>query len=78
MSQKQTLDFKEIARQAQQSMKYLSRQWLPDIKDKGNHYAALNPTRDDKNIGNFMVFKNTVVFIWQSHLIIFTATSGIC
>lgn len=38
------------------------RQLLPNGKKDGNEYVALNPTRNDKNLGSFRI--NTITWRW--------------
>ncbi|MDQ3232589.1 MAG: hypothetical protein M3Q07_12275 [Pseudobdellovibrionaceae bacterium] len=32
--------------------------WLPGFQSHGDHYLALNPTRDDKTVGSFVISKD--------------------
>lgn len=36
-------------------LRYLLSRWLPDGRIQGEQFIALNPTRDDRNLGSFQI-----------------------
>lgn len=49
------VDFDAINRAAIPVLPALCARWLPDGKDTGREYVALNPRRADKTIGSFKI-----------------------
>lgn len=45
----------EVDNLALPHLRYLLSCWLPNGKVQGDQYIALNPTRDDRNLGSFQI-----------------------
>lgn len=53
--ERRQLDFKSIADLALAQANSLVPRWLPDGRQQGREWIALNPTREDRQIGSFSV-----------------------
>lgn len=47
--------FREISNKLNRDIEYYLRAWLPNGRREDNEYTALNPTRNDKNLGSFKI-----------------------
>ncbi|MEM7171263.1 MAG: hypothetical protein AAF530_13905 [Pseudomonadota bacterium] len=56
------VDFKCINADALQRLPAIFNRWLPDGEYRGDEYVALNPKRQDRNLGSFSV--NTKSGVW--------------
>lgn len=54
-----TLDFKHVADIALRKIESVLARWVPGGKFEGSEYKALNPTRNDKNLGSFSINRNS-------------------
>jgi len=54
-----TLDFKYVADIALRKIESVLARWVPGGKFEGAEYKALNPTRNDKNLGSFSINRNS-------------------
>ena len=52
-------DFKGTAQAALNDADAVLSHWLPDGKNNGHEYQALNPTRNDSRLGNFSINTST-------------------
>ncbi len=57
-----SIDFKYVASEALKGVDRILSYYLPGGKTKGNEYSPLNPTRNDKKLGSFVI--NTETGLW--------------
>lgn len=60
--QKSIVNFADIEAVAQNDVPGLVQKWLPDGKQQGDEWVALNPTRADHTVGSFKINLNTGVW----------------
>lgn len=62
MLSRHSVDFDAVNRAAKPLLAEFIRTWLPDGRQEGHEWLALNPTRGDRNLGSFKI--NLVTGQW--------------
>lgn len=55
MTKHKSIDFERLKNDIQRSSRSFLRQLLPNGRWSGHEYIALNPTRNDRNLGSFRI-----------------------
>lgn len=53
------VDFAAVNRVALENLPALLRRWLPDGREEGGEYTAINPKRADRRLGSFRINLNS-------------------